>query len=60
MNEYIKKSIEVCDQIIGLLEDDYQQLYKSLQGEIYDEYKSLMQEEIERVTKIKQELVLFK
>ena len=58
MNEYVMQSISICNQIITLLEMDYQELYKHLQGEIYDEYKMLILEEIERVTRIKQELSL--
>lgn len=58
MNEYVEHSVRICSEIIALLETDYQDLYKHLQGQIYDEYKILILEEIERVKKIKQELSL--
>ena len=56
MKSYLEKSIELCNSIIKLLEDDYQQLYGSLKGPIYDEYKLMVLGEIERITKLKQEL----
>ena len=61
MEESMENSIRLCDVIVGLLEQDYVKLNKSLEGEIYDEYRLLLLDEIERVTVIKQKLkgVLF-
>lgn len=56
MREKLETSIYICNQLIGLLEKDYQELHKNLQGELYDEYKKLMLEEIERVERLKKSL----
>lgn len=56
MNKHIEKSMALCNQITDLLEQDYYEILKSLDGEIYDEYKLLVLDEIERVEIIKQKL----
>ena len=53
MSENLRRSVALCNQLIDLLEDDCRALDKNLQGEIYDEYKALMQEQIEDVKTIK-------
>ena len=56
MSENLRRSINICNQLIDLLEDDCRELHKNLQGEIYDEYKLLMQEQIEDVKAIKEKI----
>lgn len=53
---YIEESIYLCNQIIDLLETDYQDLYNSLKGELYEEYKIMILEEIERVTELREHI----
>lgn len=57
MSENLRRSVILCNQLIDLLEEDYQGLHKDLQGEIYEEYKVLMQEQIEDVKTIKQKII---
>lgn len=56
MNETLEKSIDMCAQLIGLLDQDYQTLYMKMSGEIYDDYRMLVLDEIESVTIIKDKL----
>lgn len=56
MNETLEKSIDMCAQLIGLLDQDYQTLYMKMSGEIYDDYRMLVLDEIESVAIIKDKL----
>ena len=56
MNELAEESIYLCNQILELLEQDYQALYTYLSGEVYDGYKQLVLDEIERITVLKEKL----
>lgn len=56
MNESLEISIYLCDQLTDLLEQDYQEIHKSLRGDIYDEYKLMLLDEIERIADLKRKL----
>lgn len=53
------RCMQICNQLTDLLEQDYQKIKKNLDGELYDEYKDMILEEIERVENIRQMLKIF-
>lgn len=56
MKGSLEISLYLCNQLIDLLEQDYQKLLESLSGEIYEEYKLMILDEIERVVDLKQKI----
>lgn len=54
----LKKDCEVlCNELLKMMEEDYQVIQKSLQGEIYDAYKELVLDEIWALKNVRQSIL---
>lgn len=57
MNYYMMEEVKSrCDSLINLLEQDQEELASYLRGELMDEYRSLVEQEIQKLSEVKKML----